>query len=1157
MSLLPHIQVNSRYTRSIHLERDSEGAHQPYVLTGRSVQVLGQVADALDSDPKPRAFALIGPYGSGKSAFALFLGRLLGNLESEPTQVAHHLLAGEAPGLAARYSSRLAGTRGYCVAVLTGSPEPLARNILRSLKAAAQRSLGGRRGRMPKVLAKIDAALASVEPDTSAVLAVIEALQDSLAAANGAGLLIVIDELGKFLEYEARHRGGSEIYLLQALAENALRAHEAPLSVVVLLHQSFELYAQSLGEQLRNEWKKVQGRYESVPFLETAEQTLRVVKAALIQDFDANTRDRIRREARQIACTLADLHALPSALDAGNAGELFADCYPLHPISLLLLPTLCQRVAQNERTLFSYLGSHEPHGFLDSLKRLHANADTIGWIDPAEIFDYFILNQPGLSADNLTRRRWAEVVTALERVGDASEVDVRLVKTIGLMNIVGAQGGLKPSPELLNLCGCPARVDAGLAALNSKSVITFRRYNGEYRVWQGSDFDLETALAAQMDQIGGLDIAELLNEAQPIAPIIARRHAIESGTLRYFHPVFVSGTGVDRIAPTVQPTLFIALAANIEESARFEKALKRLTEGHAIGVIAGNPQDLRDAVLTVEALNRIQRESGQLAGDPVAQKELKDRLAAARKAESAALISILESPINGDWFIHGRQVLLNTKRGLQTRLSQVFDEVYCRAPRLRNELINRDKPSASAIAGRNKLIAAMFEHAAKEDLGIDKYPAEKAMYRSLLRATGLHRCDGKGWTFSSPSDSDLYVVRPAWDHIEARLAETEREYVSVADLFCELGEPPFGIKGGAIPVFFLAYFLARQHELALFEEGRYLPFLAQDSFERLLKAPKAFSLQQFSLDDVRATLFRRYAEIIDGDPPVEGNLLAAAKPLARLMMNLPDYTKRTARLSKEAIAVRNLFFQAKSPSVLMLESLPLALGCGSLVGKNVEVSELEEFLNRFQTVIGELRSAYHRLLYDFQGMLKRAFRIDEKVVLHELRTVLHGRVFGLDRYTIDLEGLRAFLGRLVDPYGEEAPWLISVASFLARKPPEKWSDDDVQAVEHRIDQYSKRIRDLTHVRLAQEERAEKYGDGVEVILLRTVQANRGERDQFVTIDAAARRAVAPAVADVTERISTLPEELQMAALAMLIAQFDDVRQDDSGGAHQDADGAVL
>ncbi len=324
MSLAQFIQVNTSYTRSINLERDGEGNPRPYILTSRAVQTLARVADTLESIETPRAWALVGPYGSGKSAFGLFLSRLLG--QGEAAGLARTALEQSAPDLAMAYRRVLDGRMGYCVAVLTGSPESLAGRLLRALHSAAKGYFSGRRA--PRVVSRL-AEAAEHGAEISAILELVDELQEAIHQAGGAGLLIVIDELGKFLEYEARQRGALEIYLLQALAEHAVKPKAAPLQLVALLHQAFEQYGQTLGEQLRNEWKKVQGRFESLPFLETTEQTLRVIQAALVQGFDGPTRRLIEADAARMAGILADRYALPSALGREAAAALFADCYPL------------------------------------------------------------------------------------------------------------------------------------------------------------------------------------------------------------------------------------------------------------------------------------------------------------------------------------------------------------------------------------------------------------------------------------------------------------------------------------------------------------------------------------------------------------------------------------------------------------------------------------------------------------------------------------------------------------------------------------------------------------------------------------------------------------------------------------------------------------
>ena len=147
MSIAQLINVNTSYTRSINIERDSElqNSVRPYILTSRAIQVLDRFADTLKPIEIPRAWALVGPYGSGKSAFGLFLSQLLGNKEDETTKHAFAELQQVAPELAAQFTKNCAATNGYCIATLAGTPEPLGRRLIQALNKAVFRYFGSSR----------------------------------------------------------------------------------------------------------------------------------------------------------------------------------------------------------------------------------------------------------------------------------------------------------------------------------------------------------------------------------------------------------------------------------------------------------------------------------------------------------------------------------------------------------------------------------------------------------------------------------------------------------------------------------------------------------------------------------------------------------------------------------------------------------------------------------------------------------------------------------------------------------------------------------------------------------------------------------------------------------------------------------------------------
>jgi len=510
MSLINKVTVNSHYTRSINLTRDADSTAitKSYIPTSRALKTLHQISDSLLQDEAPRAWSLVGPYGSGKSSFAVFLSHLLSNEKHPARKAAYQVLGKSSKELSNSYGSLVGNNSGYCIVLLTGSPDSLSKSLVSSLSCSANTIWETRKGKKPEVLKILSHyASQSEPPKVGEILDAIQALQNALHKINYSGILIAIDELGKFLEYEARHYGANDIFLLQSLAELAFSKHSVKLALVVMLHQSIEQYARGLGETLKAEWAKVQGRFESIPFLDTSEQTLRIVAAAIKKELTKKEERAVKDKISLQVDTLIENSALPSTLEKKSAEELFYDCYPLHPLSALVLPILCQKVAQNERTLFSYLGSKETHGFVDSLANCKNSGDQI---KPWEIYEYFIRNQPVATSDHFTHRRWAEVVTAVERLGDAELESIQTLKTVGLLNIIGGQGGLKASPLLLETCSLNKRsFNKSIKDLQTNSIVQYRKFNSEYRVWQGSDFDIEIKAEEARDKLGNFSLAAM------------------------------------------------------------------------------------------------------------------------------------------------------------------------------------------------------------------------------------------------------------------------------------------------------------------------------------------------------------------------------------------------------------------------------------------------------------------------------------------------------------------------------------------------------------------------------------------------------------------------------------------------------------------------
>ncbi len=1131
--------IDTHYTRSINLERDSDSSKilNAYIPTSKAIQVLEKVTQTFTQKDTPRAWSLVGPYGSGKSSFAIFLAHLLEDQSLKTSLIAEQLITKHQPTLAKKITTHIHESNAYCTVLLTGSSESLSQRFLQVVHHSAEEYWLEKQGRKPKILDELAEAV-NTGATVSEIINLLNRLQKAIHQEQGKGLLIVIDELGKFLEYEARHQGANDIFLLQALAEFAYKGKEANVLLVVLMHQAFDQYAKGMGEAQRNEWTKVQGRFESIPFLESAEQTLRVVAAVFKPAFNKQQKNLISEQVLEITTALIQQQALPGAMKQPLAQDIFTRCYPLHPVAAILLPVLCQKVAQNERTLFSYLGSKEHYGFHDGLKRLDKVGD---WVLVWEVFEYFILNQSIMTSDHTTHRRWIEVLNAIERLGDAPESEIQLLKTIGLLNIIGKQGGLKASQAILAQCfPDKQQVELDLAQLKAKSIINYRKFSNEFRIWEGSDFDLQACLRQTIQELGQFDLAETLNNRKTLLPIVARRYSIKNATLRYFQPFYsTANTPNTQKTSAIQPHIEFFLAETEDDVERFQtQATVENVNELTVFVLCENAAKIRDAITEVMALEKIQTENPVIKSDPVAQRELKDRLMTAQYTEGKQLNQMLEHPEKNQWVWNAEKLDIQNKKSLQQQLSSVLEQVYPKSPLIRNELINRNKTSSQANSAKNKLVTGLLTKVSEYDLGFagDKYPPEKSIYRALFKETGIHVKKDGHWQLVAPTKDNPYQLFHLWEGIDAFLKD-KKAAVPLSELYSFLQKPPYGVKQGALSLIFIAYYLSKQRHLALYESDVFCSHITQEHFEILLKRPELFKIEAFSFSGIQTEVFNQYLEKLVGKSPENSTLLDIVKPLAKFIHKLPQYTITTKNIDKQAIAVRDAFQTTQSPMTLLFSSLPIA--CGFTAYQNeieFNLSNPSDFLTVLVNKLNILNKAYDALLANFQQQITEAFALTTTVKnLSELRQALISRYAGLEKYTCDGIGLKAFVIRLQNKKETDIAWLESVAAFLGKAPADKWKQNNASQAEYLLADLSERLKQIAIVH-AEQLNADV---GSQATLIRIV-SEQGEMNQVAYITDELKQAANKKLAQLD--LGSADKQLKLTILAQLMQELADAEE---------------
>lgn len=993
-------RVRRRFQRSIRLGDDA-GAAAGFICTATAAQALETTIEHV-STLGHGAFTWTGPYGCGKSSLAVVLAAVLGPdgqsrneaLEVVPEELREQIIEKMRWEPQGWTTISVVGSRSDPSSVLTSALD----------EAGIEKG----RGTIERLVAE---------------------------AHRGIGTLLVIDEMGKLLEHAASE--GGDAFFFQELAEAASRS-DGRLVVVGVLHQAFDDYAYRLARETREDWLKIQGRYVDVPLNPTGEEQIELLSRAIECD----------GPPKSIAGVSNVAKAIGGARGGADAAERrLASCWPLGPVVACLLgPLSRRRFGQNQRSLFGFLGSAEPYGFQDFLRSTPAKGAVA--YDCDWLWSYLRANlEPSIMASP-DSHRWSLALDAVERseLAGASKSELSVLRAVALLDLFRDRSGLVASTEIL-AAALPDLKDEEIAAalegLKRRSVVIFRRHLGGFTLYAGSDFDIEQALEEALGEVVGCDFSKLRGSGV-LAPILAKREYHETGAMRWFEvDIATLADAQKRITGFREERgssgLFLLLVNEDGESpAQVRRILDRLEKEVgdrpiAIG-LSSDSYMLRELSRELIALERVQASRPELKGDAVARREVASRL--------VRVAGELEDRIHHGFSTISWRIpalasdeigIAGEVKDLSVIASRLAAELYSKAPRIRNELVNRAKPSSNAVAATRALMNAMISAADEPNLGIQKYPPEKGLYVSLLETTGLHAADGSGTLSLREPDNDPANLYALWEEADRLVEKAGTDGIGLEQLFDGWRARPFGTKDGLLPILALAYLLTRRNRLALYLDESFCSDISDLFVDRLLQEASSVRLRYSEISKRDAAILKEVAGVLEelsGDEIVAAEPLLVGRKLVSLVINTPGWVRRTARLSPSARKVRDLAMVAHDPNKFMLDDIPSLV---SSAGKPEQVAlVLKEGLN-------EISRAYPEMLASLETELLRELRVQGKQGLTNLR-VRAERIKGITgNFRLD-----AFATRL-SSFDGSMDVLEGLASLAANKPPRDWVDRDVDA----------------------------------------------------------------------------------------------------------------
>ena len=476
MVLRDQVHIAQRFQRAIRIDSDLSDpkALEGFICPPSSAETLLAMARHV-AETGQSAFTWTGPYGSGKSSLVIALSALLSGNEKRRARAAQIIGQNTAKQL---WKLLPPQSKGWHVLPVVGRRETPALAVKDAFVAAGFASKPGRNGWTD-----------------SRILDVLKSVSTESPRTRG-GLIIFIDEMGKFLEGAATEN--NDIYFFQQLAELASRSR-GRLLVVGILHQAFAEYAHRLRREQRDEWAKIQGRFIDLTVNSAGEEQLEVLARAIETT-----------HAPQKPSLAAETVAKYVAMNSGNSksvAKTLTKCWPLHPlVAALLGPISRRRFGQNQRSLFGFLNSAEPHGFQDFL----LGVEGVSCYMPDQLWDYLRSNlEPSILASP-DGHRWSMAVDSIDRceIRGGSDLHLKILKAVALIDLFKERSGLLATTEILAECTTgrnSAQITKVLEDLNTWSLLIFKRHLNAYAIYAGSDFDIDQAIEETLSELKAID----------------------------------------------------------------------------------------------------------------------------------------------------------------------------------------------------------------------------------------------------------------------------------------------------------------------------------------------------------------------------------------------------------------------------------------------------------------------------------------------------------------------------------------------------------------------------------------------------------------------------------------------------------------------------
>ena len=747
------------------------------------------------------------------------------------------------------------------------------------------------------------------------VVELYEKVVDKLTDKGYEGVYIVYDEFSKYLESSIGNATISDIKLLQDFAEKCARSGKKQMHLMLICHKDIANYIDNqLPKDKVDGWRGVSGRFKHTNLHNNFAQMYEIISAVIKKDsgFWNSFVNQHKVQFEELEERYTSNGLLEGSSAEGIQSAIYG-CYPLHPVSTFILPRLSEKVAQNERTLFTFLSSEDKYTLSAFLKTAEGE---FPMLTPDYLYDYFeplFRKEPYTSEIHKTYRLTANV---LQKVEDGS-IHSKIIKTIALIYIVEQFEKLPPIYDVIvdayrDVVGDTKIISDALADLvNKECIVYLRRSNNYLKLKESSGVDIPQEIAKKIESNRAtLSVRDILNKSAFDSFMYPTRYNDEHEITRYFDFVFISSQefwNVENWELKIEETMAdgVVYAIVPDKASEISKIAKALAEGKGENkrIVFCLPKkfvDIEKIAFEYKAVLDLK----SLVNDDELLSDEYDIYIEDLEEVIGSFIYSYARPENGgsDYYYNGEKKSIYRKAQMSALLSDICEDIYPHAPTINNESINKNVLPTVAINSRSKLLAGLLNTSLEANLGLSGTGQDVSIMRSTLLQTGIiENIASEPKINLEPQDENIrFMLRTIQEFIVNAGINGEQNLGDLYELLTS-HKNGIGLKLGVVPIYIATVLHLHRNNIVI-KKGSSEQKLSADLLNMINDAPEGYSVVLENWNEDKANYLSQLEQLfqkhVHEQEKVYNSFAYIVSAMCRWYMSLPKYTKEMTKTYK-------------------------------------------------------------------------------------------------------------------------------------------------------------------------------------------------------------------------------------------------------------------